>query len=228
MPSPFAAFSVSRMPMEYAIVWREGELSQGTGKLELLPHALRLDGVCGGEETIRDVGYDELVGLRIGRAQDERIAGRTSLVLDRRNGPAIRIASFGTPNLVSEIAEGIASLLLGGAAARRTAVVVPIEPGSYERARALIEQGPPFDPERIRLDRYQVFLSPTEVVLIFESRVGQQALEALLSDPGILAEASAWSQLLAGPPRIAESAYAWSRADGSPSHAQNGSWSYDF
>jgi hypothetical protein len=189
---------------------------------------MRLDGVCDGEETIRDVGYDELVGLRIGRAPDERIGGRTSLVLERRSAPAIRIASFGTPNLVSEIAEGIAALLLGGAAARRTAVVLPIEPGSYERARALIEQGPPFDPERIGLDRHQVFLSPSEVVLIFESRVGEQALEALLSDPAILAEASAWSDLLAGPPRIAESAYAWSRVDGSRSDAKNGSWSYDF
>ena len=214
--------------MDYAIVWREGGLPQGTGKLELLPGALRLDGVCGGEETSMEVGYAELVGFRIGRAQDVRIGGRTSLVLERHSGPALRIASFGTPNLVSEIAEAIASLLLGGVAARRTAVVVPIDPDSHERARALIEQGPPFDPERIGLDRHEVFLSPSEVVLIFESRVGEQALEALLSDPAILAEASAWSDLLAGPPRIAESAYAWSRADGSPSHARNGSWSYDF
>jgi hypothetical protein len=227
MPARLAALTVGQMLMEYAIVWREGELPQGTGKLDLLPRALRLNGVCGGEETIRDVGYDELVGLRIGRAPDERIGGRTSLVLERRSAPALRIASFGTPNLVSEIAEGIASLLLGGAAARRTAVVVPIEPGSYERARALIERGPPFDPERIGLDRHQVFLSASEVVLIFESRVGQQALEALLSDPGVLAGASAWSDVVAGPPRIAESVYAWSRANGSPS-AENGHWSYDF
>jgi len=216
------------MPTDYAIVWREGELPQGTGKLELLPHAVRLDGVSGGEQTVREVGYDDLLGLRIGRARDERVSGAASLMLERRSGPAIRIASFGTPNLVSEIAEAIASLLLGGVAARRTAVVLPIDPGSYERARALIEQGPPFDPARIGLDRHEVLLSASEVVLIFESRVGEQALEALLSDPAILAEASAWSDLLAGPPRIAESAYAWSRADGSRSEAKNGNWSYDF
>jgi hypothetical protein len=216
------------MGISYAVVWREGDLPQGAGKLELLHDALRLDGVSGIDQTVKDVAYDDILGMRVGRTAGDRVAGRPSLVLDRRSAPPIRIASFGQPNVVSEVAERLAALQLGGEATQQTAVVLPLEEGWLDAARELLKRGPPFDPERIGLDRHQVFLTPSEVVLIFEARVGAPALEALLSDPVVLTEAAAWRDLLAGPPRIAESAYAWSRADGSPSHAKNGSWSYDF
>src|SRR5439155_14103728 len=140
-PTPCADMRTS-----YAVVWREGELPQGTGKLEPLRRALRLDGVSGNEGVVLDVPYDELAGLRVGHSKEERIAGSTALVLERRCQPTIRIASFGQPNLISEIAERVTSIELGGAAVRRTAVIVPIEPGTHETVRALVAQGPPFDP----------------------------------------------------------------------------------
>ena len=78
------------MRTSYAVVWREGELPQGTGKLELLRRALRLDGVSGNERVVLDVPYDELAGLRVGHSEEERIAGSTALVLERhvRGDPA--------------------------------------------------------------------------------------------------------------------------------------------
>jgi hypothetical protein len=199
------------MRASYAVVWREGELPQGTGKLELLRRALRLDGVSGNERVVLDVPYDELAGLRVGHSKEERIAGSTALVLERRCQPAIRIASFGQPNLISEIAERVASIELGGAAVRRTAVIVPIEPGTHETVRALVAQGPPFDPEAVGLERHQVYLTTDEVVFLFESHLDQPALEALLAEPALLEVAAAWQDILAGPPRIADSVYSWTR-----------------
>jgi len=199
------------MRVSYAVVWREDELPQGTGKLELLQRALRLDGVSGGAKTVVDVPYEDLRGLRVGHAQDDRVAGNTALVFERRSGPTIRVASFGHPNPISEIAERVASLQLGGAAVRRTAVVLPIEPGCHDAVRELVAHGPPFDPDAAGLDRHQVFLTTDEVVFVFESRVGDAALEALLADPATLEGAAAWQEILAGPPRIAEGVYSWTR-----------------
>jgi hypothetical protein len=132
-------------------------------------------------------------------------------VLERRAAPPVRVTSFGQPNLISEIAERLATLELGGQAVRRTAVIVPIEPGTHETARALLAGGPPFDPEAIGLDRHQVFLTTDEVVFLFEPRLGEPALEALLAEPELLEAAAAWQDVLAGPPRIAESVYSWTR-----------------
>jgi hypothetical protein len=163
------------MRASYAVVWQDGELPQGTGKLKLLRRALRLDGVSGDEPVVLDVPYDELAGVRIGRLREERLAGSASLVLERRAAPPVRVASFGQPNLISEIAERLAALELGGHAVGRAAVIVPIEPGTHERARELLAGGPPFDPEAVGLERHQVFLTTDEVVFLFESRLGAPA-----------------------------------------------------
>ena len=108
------------MHVSYAVVWREGQLPQGTGKLELLQRAVRLDGVSDGEKTVVDVPYEDLRGLRIGYTRADRVTGTRALVFERRSGPTIRVASFGHPNLISEIAERIATLQLGGATVRPT------------------------------------------------------------------------------------------------------------
>jgi hypothetical protein len=199
------------MRATYAVIWREGEQVQGTGSLELLRHALRLDGVRGNERAVLDIPYAELAGLRVGHGREDRVAGNTALVLERRSAPAVRIASFGQPNLISEIAEQVAAIELGGAPVRRTAVVVPILPGTHEQARALLAGGPPFDPGDVGLERHQVFLTPDEVVFLFESQLGEPSLEALLAEPALVEAAAAWQDVLAGPPRIADSVYSWTR-----------------
>jgi hypothetical protein len=199
------------MRASYAVVWCEGELPRATGKLELLQRGLRLDGIRARERVALDVPYDDLAGMRIGRSNGERLNGSAALVLERRAAPAIRVASFGQPNLISEIAERVAALELGGAAVRRAAVVVPIMPGTHEAARALIEHGPPFDPGAVGLERHQVYLTTDEVVFLFESHLGEPPLEALLADPALLEVAAEWQDILAGPPRIAESVYSWTR-----------------
>jgi hypothetical protein len=197
------------MQESFGVVWREGTGPLGRGKLELHPRSLRLDGLNGTGPSFREIAYDDLLHVRVGRAPTDRIAGRASLVLESRGGEPLAIASVSEPGVVGELAERIAVLRAG----RRSAVVLPIRPGSHEAVRALLDSGPPFDPEEIGLDLHQVFLTPDEVVFVFESRLGASVLEPLLAAPGVWESASAWYEHLAGPPRIAEAVYAWSRPD---------------
>jgi len=71
-----------------------------------------------------------------------------------------------------------------------------------------------FDPGAIEaLDRHDVFLTPDEAVFVFESHLGSDALAPLLSDPKLWEAVSTWGEHVAGPPRIAEEAFSWSRSE---------------
>lgn len=201
------------MQTSYGVVWREGALPLASGKLELLPRAVRLDGMVGSVPTTREIAYDLLSEIRIGRSAQDRIDGRPTLVLAPRTGETLAIASVAQAGVVAEIAERLAALQFGSAAQRRTAVIIPLREGSLDEVRSLVEAGPPFDPDRIGLDRHDVFLTPTEAIFVFESRLGEKALEPLLEQPELWQSAAAWHEHVAGPPRIAEDAYSWTRAD---------------
>jgi hypothetical protein len=207
------------MNISYGVVWHESGLPVASGKLELLPRAVRFEGAAESRPTSREIAYENLSGVRIGRSEADRIDGRPSLVLERRSGQPITIASVAQSGVVAEIAERLAALQLGPGARRRTAFVVPLKDGSHDAARALLDGGPPFDPEETALDRHEVFLTPDEVVFIFDSRIGADALEPLLSNPELWQSASAWREHLAGPPRIAEDIYSWTRPDSGVEHS---------
>lgn len=195
-------------------MWREGSLPIGSGKLELLATALRLDGMAGGRPAARQITYESLTTVRVGRSATERISGRPSLILERRNGLPITIASISQPGVVAEIAERLAAAGLGAAALRRTVFVAPLVEGAHDPVRMLLTAGPPFELAETALDRHEVFLTPSEVVFVFESRLGIGALEPLLAKPELWRSAAAWRDHLAGPPRIAEDVYSWSRPAG--------------
>src|SRR5947209_20400519 len=77
------------MRMSYGVVWRDGKKPLARGKLELLPRAVRLDGMAGTEPAAREIPYENLSEIRIGRAPAERIYGRASPVLPPRTGSVI-------------------------------------------------------------------------------------------------------------------------------------------
>jgi hypothetical protein len=198
------------MRESYGIVWREGDLPPVTGKLELLTTALRLDGLSDSQSVQRDVDYGSLAAVRVGRSAADRLDGRPTIILERRRGEPITISTVARPSLVTEIAERLTRLQLG--AARSTAFVLPFKEDAYEAVRALLDTGPPFDPaETPGLDRHEVFLTSSEVVFVFESPLGADAFESLLAEPELWEAASAWRDHLAGPPRIAENVYSWTR-----------------
>jgi hypothetical protein len=199
------------MRTSYGVVWREGDHPLARGKLELLPRAVRLDGMTGSEPTTREIPYDYLSEIRIGRSPEERIDGRPSLVLAPRTGDTLSIASVAQAGVVAEIAERLAALQLGIDSRRRIAVVLPLREDAHDVVRELLVAGPPFDPEALGLDRHQVYLTASEAIFIFESHLGAKALEPLLESPELWQSAAAWHDHLAGPPQIAEDLFSWER-----------------
>ncbi len=201
------------MLTSYGVVWREGTGEQplARGKLELLPRSVRLDGMAGAGPRTREIPYEYIAEIRIGRSAAERIDGRPSLVLQPRAGDILSIASVAQTGVLAEIAERLAALQLGTQGRRRLAIVLPIREESRAAVLELVAGGPPFDPDALGLDRHEVYLTASEVVFIFESKLGADALEPLLSDPGLWQSAAAWHEHLAGPPHVAEDVFSWTR-----------------
>lgn len=92
----------------------------------------------------------------------------------------------------------------------RLAIVVPIELGARERVRTLLRAGLPFDPERSGLERHHVYLTDHEAIFLFESDASD-AVERLADDPKLWTAITGWNDLVAGPPRLADEVYSWSR-----------------
>jgi hypothetical protein len=96
----------------------------------------------------------------------------------------------------------------------RVVVVVPLKPGVGDSVRMLLEEGPPFDPETVGLERHQVFLTDHEAVFLFEAP-DPSTLDRLAQSTRVRWAAAAWRDFLGGPARLAEVAYSWSRITGS-------------
>jgi hypothetical protein len=94
------------MELSYGVVWKEGSRAPVSGKLELLPRALRLDGL----EGTREVPYEAVAAIRVGRSASDRINGGPSVVVERNLGDPITIATVAQPSVVGEIAAKLATL----------------------------------------------------------------------------------------------------------------------
>jgi hypothetical protein len=204
----------------YAVVWREGLELAASGRLEVRPRSVAFTGADHGRVVERVVPLESLRAIRVGRQPRDRLDGRCSLVLEPRVGATIRVAGVAQPGIVSELAERLAGLWLGGEETpRRLLVALPLKEGALEKARELIASGPPFDPEEMGLERHRVFLLDDEVLFVFESGPSAQKLEDALACPDLWRGASEWHDLVSGPPRVAEDAYAW---ESEPSPVEDG------
>lgn len=103
---------IGPMQATYGVVWREGEAPLARGRLELLPWAVRLDGVAGSHLVTRELRYDELEAVRVVRAGGERLNGRPTLMLERRDGQPIVVAAVAQAGVVAELTERLAKLTL--------------------------------------------------------------------------------------------------------------------
>lgn len=201
------------MRLIYAVVWREAGGPRYAGKLELGPTALRLQGTGPeGRLSVVRLLYEDLSAVKVGRGADERIDGRPALVLERRAGGRIDLVSLDGLGIVHELASRVAELTAGKAlVVSRFAVIVPLKAGTRDRARLLLDEGPPFDPETTPLERHHVFLTEREAVFLFEGPKAGTVVDRLVADPAVWKAAVAWRRCLGGPPRLAEEAYAWVR-----------------
>jgi hypothetical protein len=108
------------MHASYGVVWRRGAKALATGKLELLPQKLRLEGMSGSLPAKYEVPYASLCVVRVGRDASDRIQGRPSLVIERRNGERVTIASVAQSGVVGELADRLAALRLRSVSAAPT------------------------------------------------------------------------------------------------------------
>lgn len=92
-------------------------------------------------------------------------------------------------------------------------VVAPLKTGERARAEKLLEQGPPFELERTRFDRHEVFVTDKEVVFLFAGPDESGTLELPGEDPALWKAAAAWSRCLAERPRVARRAFGWRRVE---------------
>ncbi len=100
----------------------------------------------------------------------------------------------------------------------RVAVVVPLRPGAFERAEALLEAGPPFRLEDTPLTGHCVHLTEHEAVFVFEGPDARAIVEHIVGEAEVWHAASAWRELLDGRPRVAETAFSWRREAPEPLH----------
>ena len=102
----------------------------------------------------------------------------------------------------------------------RIAIVASLKTGMEERARKLLEAGPPFDVATAGATRHVVYASTSEVVFIFEGHEVERRLHEIVSAPFESALTSAldqWRDVVDGPARIARAVYAWDAGAEAPS-----------
>ena len=193
------------MKTSYSVTWHDPEGETRVGHLELGTKNVRLT-ESGGRNPI-EIGYDELQGVSFRYAENEP---QPSLVLYRPGGSYVLTSSVMEAGVVPELVGHLAELRL--LASRRAIVVLPLTEGALERARELAAKGPPFDPAATGLTRHRLLLTSHEAIFEFEA-ANDGVLEALLGQVDLWAAAAAWRDLVGGPPRLAEVAYAWERME---------------
>jgi hypothetical protein len=197
------------MGATYAVKWREPDGASYVGRLALDAGTLRLEGRgSDGTRVDRRIGFDEVRDVAVGSRGPDRLDGRPALIVDRDDGRYLVASAGSGPGIVQEVVERLAELRRD--APHRATVVVPLRDGALEAVRALVSQGPPFDPREAGLTRHEVLVTEREAIFTFES-AGDDALPALLERVGLWARAAEWQELVDGPPRLTELAYAWAR-----------------
>jgi hypothetical protein len=201
------------MRATYAVNWQEQPGVTSAGKLELRPHSLVLEGLGNGTPRTFEISYRDIAAARIARLPADRLGGRPTLIIDRRGDSPVLVAGVAQSVIVSELAEHLAAVHLGEEPrVSRAVVVIPLKPEVQDRVQSLVRSGPPFDPQEAGLEGHHVFLSKHEAVFTFEGRT-PEATERLVQDANVWIAASAWAEIVAGPPRVAEDVYDWVRLD---------------
>jgi hypothetical protein len=92
---------------------------------------------------------------------------------------------------------------------RSIAIVVPLSEGLCDVVRDFIDEGPPFDPEKIGLAGHKVFVTDREAIFVFETEEGVKAFERILAEPELWDLISSWEHCISEEPRIATPVYEW-------------------
>jgi hypothetical protein len=94
---------------------------------------------------------------------------------------------------------------------RRFLVTATLKEGSEDAVRAILSKGPPFQLPETSLERHFVFLTSNELVFVFEGARAEEEVARLLSDSGVLGQASELGSHIEGPPRTPREVFHWER-----------------
>jgi len=192
--------------VRYAAVFREGTSAPTLGGVRVDEERLLLIGRSSRGRVELSLPYSELGEVRIGRGADECLGGRPALMVTRRNAAPLQIQPIGM-GLLHELADLLAALTSHDLDRReKLAVVVPLRPGCIERAKALLDDGPPFDPGALGLESHTVFLTEQEAVFTFSGPHVREKLERAARSPDLWQAGLAWRSCIAGRPRLCDAA----------------------
>jgi hypothetical protein len=197
------------MRITYAVTWEEPGGARRSGRLELGAEALHLEGSNGDGATSEELPYADVSRFRLARSGAERLQGRPTLVLELRGGDVLKIAGVSQPGIVAELSDRLGVLAADPSSLEKAAIVVPLKPGSKTEVEALLRNGPPFDPSRLGLVQHEVYLSDDEAIFVFRG-LPSVFVERLAEDESFWNAATAWTPLMGGRARYADSAYSWS------------------
>ena len=96
-----------------------------------------------------------------------------------------------------------------GDANERVAVVAKLNPGSRERAGAILAQGAPYGLDRAGFRRHSVFLAEETVVFVFEGAGIEGLVRDLVNDQVRSGGFGVWAPLLDGTPALAREEFYW-------------------
>jgi hypothetical protein len=98
----------------YAVLWRTDRGPIYAGQLELRRQGFQLDGADWfGDDSVEVVDAGDIASLRIGRAGDERVEGRSTLIVERSSGNCLHIASAIGVGMLHELADAVGRLTGG-------------------------------------------------------------------------------------------------------------------
>lgn len=198
----------------YAVVWAEGDQPTRVGRLDLRSDGFRLTGDSRGGEADRVVRASEIVAVRVGHQASDRLREMKTVIVTRRVGGPVAIASVDGLGAVIEIAELLSELGRGTVGFQSVLVRVPIRHGRLPEVRALVGRGPPFQPGEIAgLRHHEVFVCDQAVIFLFQGRDVRRAVDQMARNPAVWKAAVEWRNCLAGRPTIVDSAYRWSLDD---------------
>jgi len=97
------------------VLWAVDGGPHVAGRLDLYGDRLHLDGGSRDDRRSREIGAGEILAVRIGREDEERIGGRAVLVVELRGGGAVSFTGFQTPGALHELGERLGAMTRGAA-----------------------------------------------------------------------------------------------------------------
>jgi hypothetical protein len=91
----------------------------------------------------------------------------------------------------------------------RMMIVAKLKAQKHDEAEALLDNGPPYDPEQLGFIRHSAYMTASEVIFLFEWPEVEWIVGSFVNDPVASTALAPWRALVDGQPRIAHEHYFW-------------------